>query len=160
MRLYFLALVVLVLVSPACDGRSTASTPTSPSSGASSPTPPAGPSAAASLDVTGTWVFALNNLKVTWALTQTGDVVTGTALVVDTNNPYYGAGVIGTITGTVANGGFVYTQTHATLLVAGCTETDTGQMTLSGGNSLTGTNTEVNSCKRAPAVNVVTFVKQ
>jgi len=157
MKRYLLAL--LVLMSPACSSQSTSTTATS-ASGLTTPTNPSAPGPAASVNVSGKWVFALNNLTVTWDLTQTGDLVLGMATVADTNNPYYGSGVVGAIAGTVSNAGFTYTQTHTTLLVAGCTETDTGVMTMTASNTMTGTHTEVNTCKRAPAVNVVTFVKQ
>ncbi len=120
--------------------------------------PSGGP--AINVNVTGIWVFRTANLVVTWTLTQTGNTVTGTSRVVDPDNAYYGQGVTGAVSGSVSSTAFTYTNTLPVLLVPNCTESDTGQLAFASSTSMTGTNTEVNSCKSGPASNVVTFVKQ
>jgi hypothetical protein len=150
------ALLPVSFLTSACDSQSR---DTGNLTGPSSPSPVPGTNVNG-VNVTGTWVFTNGALVVTWTLTQTGSAVSGTTRIVDPNNAYYGQGVSGTISGSVTSAAFTYTQTHPVLLVANCTESDSGQLTFEGATRMTGTNTEVNTCKSSPRSAVVTFEKK
>src|SRR5438128_2215893 len=125
----WLACVVVVLCGGCGGGGGNGSTPSTPSTA----------------NISGAWVGIKGATNVTWQLTQTGNTVTGSSLVIDQSNIYVGPnGVRGSITGTIDNNVFTYIDSYTTLAVANCTETDSGRLQITG-SSLSGTNTENNS---------------
>jgi hypothetical protein len=128
-------------------------------SGSNSPTSPTTPVTVTNIDLNGTWVHRSGATTVTWQLTQTGNTVSGTSRVVDSTSEYYGQGVQGVVSGSTSSTAFTYTDTYAVLLIVGCTETNSGQLTFTSTTTMAGANTERNSCQRASGASYNTFVK-
>jgi hypothetical protein len=156
-----LSLLFFALLFPSCGGGSS-STPTTP-------TTPTTPSVDLStVNITGTWKTTSSDGTAMWTLTQNGATVTGTSVATGSSGAalaYYGPGVRGTVSGTMAGGVFTYLDSYTTLIIAGCTETNSGQLTLQSATAMTGRNSEQNTCKQAnangvTASGVVTFTKQ
>jgi hypothetical protein len=120
------------------------------------------------VNIGGTWKYTSQDSTVTWTLTQNGGTVTGTSFATGSIGfplTFYGSGVRGTVSGTIASGVFTYTDAYTALMQANCTETNSGQMTLQSATQMLGRNTERNSCKAADANGVTstgngTFNKQ
>ena len=113
------------------------------SSSSASPTAPA-----AVVDLTGTWNESGGG-TLTWRLTQGAAGVTGTSSFSQDNGRYLGAvSGQGTITGTVADGAFSFTDRYATLSRQNCSLVVTGRMIISG-TQMSGSYQEVDSCDGA-----------
>jgi hypothetical protein len=113
--------------------------------GGTSPASPAAP--AAIVDLTGIWNETGGS--VTWRLAQGGAGVTGTSSFSQDNGRFIGAvSGQGTVTGTVADGAFSFTDTYATLSRPNCSLVVTGSLVISG-NQMAGRYQEVDFCDGA-----------
>jgi len=125
----------LVLVLAGCGGSSSTSS--------TAPTP-----VAAAIDLTGTWNESGGG-TLSWRLTQTGTGVTGTSSFSQDNGRFLGAvSGQGTVTGSVADGAFSFTDTYKTLSKTNCSLAVTGRLVISG-SQMSGPYQEVDSCDGA-----------
>ena len=113
--------------------------------GGTSPASPAAP--AAIVDLTGIWNETGGT--VTWRLAQGAAGVTGTSSFSQDNGRFIGAvSGQGTVTGTVADGAFSFTDAYATLSRPNCSLVVTGSLVISG-NQMAGRYQEVDFCDGA-----------
>jgi hypothetical protein len=110
---------------------------------------PPTPTPISTIDVTGTWDEATGG-NLTWQLRQTGSSVTGSSQFAQDNGPFLGAvSGQGTLSGTVSNSTFTFTDSAPTLSKPNCSLVATGQLTFSSSTLMTGRYTEVDSCNGA-----------
>lgn len=113
-----------------------------------------GTDAPSDANVTGTWVHASGAFRLQWQLTQTGTVVQGTSFVVDPSDSQYGsAGIHGVVKGSVSGASFTYTDSYSSTQVSGCSEVDSGTLSV-GGGVMSGNNLEQNTCRSADSAPV------